>query len=160
MKRSCVCGRRHLFLGSLAAAFASSAFGSGARAADKPHRIDVHHHIVPPPWLAALKDAKLDNPILTNWSPAKSLADMDAAGIATSIVSPTQPQVNFLQAADAARVARESNDWAKKLTSDHAGRFGMFAMLPMPHIDESLKEIAYVFDTLKADGIGMMTNYG
>jgi len=23
-------------------------------------------------------------------------------------------------------------------------------MLPMPHIDESLKEIAYAFDTLKA----------
>ncbi len=29
----------------------------------------------------------------------------------------------------------------------------------MPYIDESLKEIEYVFDTLKVDGIGMMTNY-
>jgi predicted TIM-barrel fold metal-dependent hydrolase len=33
-------------------------------------------------------------------------------------------------------------------------------MLPLPHIDESLKEIAYAFDVLKADGIGMMTSYG
>ena len=33
-------------------------------------------------------------------------------------------------------------------------------MLPLPHIDASLKEIAYAFDTLKVDGIGMMTNYG
>ena len=33
-------------------------------------------------------------------------------------------------------------------------------MLPMPHIDESLKEIAYALDTLHADGIGMLTDYG
>ncbi len=155
MKRNCLCGRRHLFLGSLAAAFAPTAM-----AADKPHRIDVHHHIVPPTWYAALKQAKLDNGPMANWSPAKSIEDMDAAGIATSITSPTTPQVGFLPPADAARVARESNEWARKLATDHPGRFGVFAMLPMPYVDECLKEIEYVFDTLKADGIGMMTNYG
>ena len=47
----------------------------------------------------------------------------------------------FRSAADAARIARESNEYAKKLMGDHPGRFGMFAMLPLPHIDESLKEI-------------------
>ena len=44
--------------------------------------------------------------------------------------------------------------------ADHPGRFGVFAMLPMPYIDECLKEIEYAFDTLKVDGIGMMTSYG
>jgi predicted TIM-barrel fold metal-dependent hydrolase len=159
MSQSCLCGRRHLLLGGLAAAFAPSV-SFGAMAAAKPHRIDVHHHIVPPTWYQAVKQAKLDNPPMATWTPEKSLEDMDAAGIATSITSPTTPQVGFLPAADAARVARESNDWAKKLAADHPGRFGIFAMLPMPYVDESLKEIEYAFDTLKVDGIGMMTNYG
>jgi predicted TIM-barrel fold metal-dependent hydrolase len=92
----------------------------------------------------------------------KSLDDMDKAGIATSMCSPTTPQLNFLDTDKdaAARIARESNEYTKKLMSDHPGRFGLFAMLPLPNIDESLKEIAYSFDTLKADGVGVMTNYG
>ena len=61
-----------------------------------PHRIDVHHHISPPTWLDAVKKAKLDNPPLANWSTQKSLDDMDKAGIATAIASPTTPQVTFL----------------------------------------------------------------
>jgi predicted TIM-barrel fold metal-dependent hydrolase len=85
---------------------------------------------------------------------------MDKGGVATAMTSPTLPQVSFLGAADAARVARASNEYARKLADDHPGRFGIFAMLPMPHIDESLKELAYALDTLHADGIGMMTDYG
>ena len=154
---NCTCGRRHLLLGGAAAALFSP---SASQAVNKPRRIDVHHHIVPPAWLEALKASKQSNPIIEGWTPAKSLDDMDKAGITTAMVSPTTPQVGFLPAADAARVARASNEWAVKLASDHPGRFGVFAMLPMPYADESLKEIAYAFDTLKVDGIGMMTNYG
>jgi hypothetical protein len=55
----------------------------------KPHRIDVHHHVSPPSWLDAVKKAKLDNPPMANWSVQKSLDDMDQAGIATAVVSPT-----------------------------------------------------------------------
>jgi len=97
---------------------------------------------------------------MSTWTPEKSIEDMDKAGVATSITSPTTPQVGFLPAADAARIARESNEYASKLASDHPGRFGVFAMLPMPYADESLKEIEYALDVLKADGIGMMTSYG
>jgi 6-methylsalicylate decarboxylase len=139
--------------------FAATGLVPKARA-QGAHRIDVHHHIVPPTWLDAVKKAKFDNPPMTNWSPQKSLDDMDKAGVATSITSPTTPQVGFLAKEDAARVARESNEYASKLMADHPGRFGVFAMLPMPYVDECLKEIEYAFDTLKVDGIGMMTSYG
>jgi predicted TIM-barrel fold metal-dependent hydrolase len=79
--------------------------------------------------------------------------------VATAVLSGNVPQARPLARDAAARIARESNDYAKQLATGHPGRFGVFAMLPLPHIDESLKEIAYALDTLKADGIGLMTNY-
>jgi 6-methylsalicylate decarboxylase len=153
-----VLGRRGLLLG--AAALGTTGPLRSAHADGKPFRIDVHHHITPPTWLEAVKKVKLDTPPMANWSPEKSLEDMEKGGIATAMTSPTTPQVGFLPPADAARIARESNEFARKLADDHPGRFGVFAMLPMPHVDESLKEIAYALDTLHADGIGMMTSYG
>lgn len=148
-----------------AGAFGACAAGvsgvpSAVLAAAKPRRIDIHHHISPPTWLEAVKRAHLDFPPAVAWSPQKSIADMDQADVATSVVAPTMPHVAFLGKEDAARIARESNEYAKTLMADHPGRFGIFAMLPMPHVDESLKEIEYALDVLKADGIGMMTSYG
>jgi len=96
---------------------------------------------------------------LSNWSPQKMIEDMDKGGVATAILSPTTPQVTPLGKDTAVRVSRESNEYSKKLESDHAGRFGTFAMLPLPNVDDSLKEIAYAFDTLKVDGVGIMTSY-
>jgi predicted TIM-barrel fold metal-dependent hydrolase len=70
------------------------------------------------------------------------------------------PAVGFLNGPDAAAVARASNEYARKLADDSRGRFRMFALLPMPHVDETLKEIAYALDVLKADGVAFMTSYG
>jgi 6-methylsalicylate decarboxylase len=150
-----ILSRRGVLTGASALGLLRRAWG-----AEKPTRIDVHHHIAPPAWVAALKKAGLDTPPVVNWSPEQSLADMDKGGVATAMTSPTTPQVGFLPAADAARVAREANEFARKLADDHPGRFGVFATLPMPYVDESLKEVAYALDTLHADGIGMLTSYG
>jgi predicted TIM-barrel fold metal-dependent hydrolase len=133
---------------------------SGASAQAKPHRIDVHHHIVPPGWLAAMDIVGRTDQRLATWSVQKTLEDMDKGGVAVAMTSPTTPQVTGLGKAAAVRIAREANDYAAKLTKDHPSRFGVFATLPLPHIDESLKEIAYAFDTLKVDGVGCMTSYG
>ena len=155
MKAVCGCGltRRALFCGAAAGLL-------GGAGPEVPWRIDVHHHIAPPAWLTAVKQAKLDNPPMNNWSPLASLDAMDVAGIATSVTSPTPPQLSFLPAAQAAALSQDANEYAAKLRADHPGRFGMFAMLPLPYVDESLKAIEHAFDTLGADGVGILTSYG
>jgi predicted TIM-barrel fold metal-dependent hydrolase len=152
--------RRQLVAGAAAAGLAATGFAPKVFAQAKPHRIDVHAHVVPPSWLSAMDVIGRKDFPLSNWSPQKMIEDMDKGGVATAILSPTTPQVTPLGKDTAVRVSRESNEYSKKLESDHAGRFGTFAMLPLPNIDESLKEIAYVFDTLKVDGVGIMTSYG
>jgi predicted TIM-barrel fold metal-dependent hydrolase len=124
-----------------------------------PHRIDVHHHHTPPPYLAALTAGKIQGPV-RDWTPARSIDDMDEAGVATAVTSITTPALRFLDEAGARRVARECNEYTAKLVADSHGRFGMFAAMPMPSIDGTLHEIAYALDTLGADGIGLLTSYG
>lgn len=158
--------RRNFVAGGIAAFGVGATAGVAAPAVAqtageaKPHRIDVHHHISPPAWVEALKKAGLDTPPVLKWTPQRSLDDMDKGGVATAITSPTLPGVGFLPPAEAARVARASNEYAAKLAGDYKGRFGRFAQLPMPYVDETLKEIEYALDTLKADGVGFMTSYG
>jgi len=55
---------------------------------------------------------------------------------------------------------RKYNEYMAKLVSDYPGRFGMFTSLPFPDVDGSLKELAYGFDVLKADGVRLGTSYG
>jgi len=155
--------RRNFVAGGIAAfGFGAAAISAPPRAfaQAKPHRIDVHHHISPPVWVEALKKAGLATPPVLNWTVQRSLDDMDKAGVATSITSPTLPGVGFLPPAEAAAVARASNEFAAKLAGDYKGRFGRFAQMPMPYVDETLKEIEYALDTLKADGVGFLTSYG
>jgi predicted TIM-barrel fold metal-dependent hydrolase len=152
--------RRELLAGGAAALALGAGLTPRAFAQTKPHRIDVHHHVSPPSWIDAVKRVKMDNPPIANWSVQKTLEDMDKGGVATAITSPTTPQLTPFDKGEAARISRESNEYAKKLETDHPGRFGTFAMLPLPHIEESLKEIEYAFDVLKVDGVGCMTSYG
>src|SRR5437899_10949916 len=60
----------------------------------KPHRIDVHHHHTPPPYVAAITARNVPGPV-RDWTPEKSIADMDKAGVATSITSITTPALRF-----------------------------------------------------------------
>jgi len=120
----------------------------------------VHHHLAPPKWIAdVVVGRKTGQRPLANWTPAKAIEDMDKGGVATSVTSISEPAVWFGDNDAARKLARECNEYAAKLKADHPGRFGMFATLPMPDVDGALSEAAYALDTLKADGICLMTSY-
>src|SRR5438477_4847407 len=122
-------------------------------------RIDVHYHGNSPGFIAAIKAHNTGQTALMNWTPAKAIEDMDRDGVATSIMSTSEPSVYFGDAAAARALARESNEYFARLVSDHPTRFGMFATLPLPDVDGTLHEIEYALDMLKADGVCFMSSY-
>ena len=123
--------------------------------------VDVHHHILPPEYLAALNDLGISTsgsvPI-PQWSPQSSLSLMDENGIATAIVSITAPGVYFENDSFSRDLTRRCNEYCARLVSDYPGRFGAFASLPFPDVEGSLKELEYAIDQLRLDGIGLLTH--
>lgn len=126
--------------------------------------IDLHHHIFPPAFLTAARDF-FSTPanrarLVSEWTPQKALVQMDDNGVATAIVSITNPGIWFGDVQAARSLARSCNDYAAQMARDFPGRFGFFAAVPLPDTEGSLREIAYALDVLKADGIGLLTSYG
>jgi 6-methylsalicylate decarboxylase len=139
------------------------AIGSPTRPAaqDAKTRIDVHHHFIPQFYVDAMMapGRRVGRPP-PKWSPASSLEDMDKSGIATAILSVIQPGAWYGNDIEESRsLARRLNEYGAGLARDHAARFGLFAVISPPDVQGSLKEIEYALDTLKADGIELMTSY-
>ncbi|WP_347557383.1 amidohydrolase family protein [Robbsia sp. KACC 23696] len=155
--------RRRDLLGAAAALGIGLAIGGDAWAEQKraPGRIiDVHHHYTSPALLAMMLGRRTHQGFNEAWTVQKSLDAMDAAGVATAVVSTSDPGIFFGDYDQAKALARDCNEFQARMVSDYKGRFGMFVTLPLPDIDSTLAEIAYGLDTLKAQGVGMMTSYG
>jgi 6-methylsalicylate decarboxylase len=167
---SCACcmPRRRFLAGGLAAAAAlgaRGAFAYGPAVKKSAERIDVHHHFRPPQYMKeeheriSFAHGAVPTNALLSWTPSQSLEAMDQSGIATAIVSVTTPGPWFGDAAAARRLSRMWNDYAAEQIRAYPGRYGLFAVITPPDTDGSLKEIEYVLDTLKADGIGLLSSY-
>lgn len=158
---------RRQFLAGVAAIGTAAMLPLTAKAQSAATLIDTHYHFYPPEyqklWLDWEEKRKLPHFAgQVAWSRAKTIEDMDKNGIRTAIQSlASTPGLWFdLPAPEAARIARVCNDYGAEMIRDYPGRFGLFATLSMLDVDTTLKEIAYVFDTLKADGVGLQSNYG
>lgn len=141
-------GRRQFLAGAAACTAAAMLPGFAAAAVPSQRFIDIHHHFEP---TGKNKDGDA-------WTIQMSLEQLDRNKVATAIayagpIMDTDPQA-------ARKKARQTNDWSIKNCLDHPGRYGLFASLPMNDVEGTLAEIAYAFDVLKADGIGLATNYG
>src|SRR5499427_7419196 len=124
-------------------------------------RVDVHHHFIPQFHVdAMMAPGRRAGAPPPKWSAASSLEEMDKSGIATAILSIVQPGIWYGNNVEEARgLARQLNEYGAKMVRDYPGRFGLFAVIAPPDVQGSLKEIEYAFDTLNADGIGLLTSY-
>ena len=136
------------------------------RAQAPARRLDLHHHFGCPRWIKRIVEIKRQGwQQFEQYTPARAIAAMNAAGVSTAFVSCTEPGVwlgdDFAkERLEAISLSRDMNEYGARIVADYKGRFGLFAVLPLPDVDASLKEIEYAFDTLKVDGVGLLTSYG
>jgi len=121
--------------------------------------IDVHYHYSSPMYRDVLRPMGTGQTPIIEWDDRKAVEDMDRYGVEVSMLSISEPGVHFGDDAKARTLARDCNEYGVTLMQKYRGRFGLLAILPLPDVDGSLKEIEYAFDTLKADGVTFMSSY-
>ena len=124
--------------------------------------IDVHHHALPPPYIAELTAAGIEalpGYSFPAWLPERSLEMMEENGIELAVLSVSAPGVYFGERSQTRRLARTCNDYLAELTASES-RFGAFGCLPLPSIEDSLAEAERVFDQLGFQGVVIYTNNG
>jgi predicted TIM-barrel fold metal-dependent hydrolase len=122
--------------------------------------IDTHHHMLPDFFFEATNEK--ENPVgglkPQAWTPETSLAFMDEAEIDVAVLSISTPGIQLLDRAAGQKLARKCNELAASLNLKYPKRFGAFAAVPMPDIDDAIEEAIYALDVLKLDGVVLFTN--
>lgn len=137
--------------------------GSNESEWPKPWRdaIDVHHHVLPDFYFDELaelgSDLVLPGADRPRWTVHDSLDAMDRHGVRAAVVN-VWPGVPMTSPSAALRLARMINDYLADLVAAHPGRFGAFAVLPLPHVDEALDELKRALEVLGLDGVGMVSH--
>jgi 6-methylsalicylate decarboxylase len=166
----CLCCASRRSVLTAGAGFVATGFVKGAQAqdvstqTDQKRIVDVHHHILPPKYVAVARDRLLsfapNFASVLQWTPSQSLEQMDKFGVQLAMTSLSNPGTWFGNAKEARDLARMSNEYAAQMVRDYPGRFGMLASVSLPDVEGSLAEAAYAFDVLKADGVGLLTSSG
>ena len=127
-------------------------------------RIDVHHHVLPPAYLEAIRRSGFDRTggiRFPEWRPEDSLAVMERHGIGAAVLSVSTPGVAFLDdPAAARRLARSCNEWMAGLVARQPGRVAGLACLPLPDVEGALVETAHALDILGLHGVMVLASAG
>ncbi|MFY1699361.1 MULTISPECIES: amidohydrolase family protein [unclassified Solwaraspora] len=121
-------------------------------------RVDVHHHAILPAIARLMREhgATFTLP----WSLPQTWQVLADNRIDVALVSNPIPAGLFSDVQVAARFNRAANEAVAEFVAAHPGRFGLLAALPMPYVDAALDEVAYAFDTLRADGVVLIAHAG
>lgn len=123
--------------------------------------VDYHHHAIPPEYVREVgKMGVTGNTGISfpDWDPLKNIKKMDRVGIDKAMLSISTPGVHFGDDALAGLLSRICNDYIAGCREKYPERYGALGILPYPDIEGSLKEMEYIYDVLKMDGLGLLSN--
>jgi predicted TIM-barrel fold metal-dependent hydrolase len=129
-------------------------------------KIDVHHHVYPPVYTAALNRHGGDPSgwYIPPWTTALDDEICAKTGVSTAILSCTAPGPSIEpDPQKAANLARACNTFCSALRTTQPTRYGFFASVPdlaLSPPSAILAEIDHALTTLHADGIILFTSYG
>ncbi len=126
---------------------------------------DIHEHYVPDCYKQALlehgtKGIESDGLPTPDWSVEKQLKFMDEMNIKTAFISLASPHPYWGNNKETVELIRKINNEGAAIVSKYPDRFKLFATLPLPDIENSIKEINYAYDELHAVGIKLPTSVG
>jgi 6-methylsalicylate decarboxylase len=118
-------------------------------------RIDTHAHVLPAPYIKALPEqiSYIHRPV-----PVDDLdAMMQRYAIDAAVISTGPPGVFFGDAGQARELARLVNEQLAAIVREAPQRFAALASLPLPDVDGALEELGYAIDTLRLDGVMLVS---
>ncbi len=129
--------------------------------ATENHRIDVHYHIIPAPYVKALARRGIRGATwakFPKWTPERAIKHMNRMRVATAMTSLSTPGVWFDDPALARDLSRLCNEFQARMVADHPDRFGALAFLPLPDVTGALTELEYALDHLGHDGVVLLSD--
>ncbi len=125
--------------------------------------IDTHQHPIPEYYKRGLASVGImgsgENP-WAEWSVEQQLELMDRNGIVAAVNSIASPGCYFGDIGFAVRFARECNEDSARMVGERPHKFAAYALLPLPNVTAAAREAEYALDTLKLDGICLLTHAG
>ena len=124
--------------------------------------IDIHQHYLLDEYKGALATLGIGGSAersWPDWSPAKTDETMANAGIDAAVMSIASPGTYFGDIEFTKKLVATCNDGFARLIGDNAKRFGALGMVSLPDAAAAARDVAYVLDTLKLDGIGLVSHY-
>jgi predicted TIM-barrel fold metal-dependent hydrolase len=128
-------------------------------------RVDAHAHLWTDDYLDLVEEyGKKDTSVQRNKGAGpsgaeieKRFAQMEAAGVEMQVLSVCPQAPHFDDKVHATTAARKINDLYAEVVHKYPKRFKALVALPLPHVDEALKELDRVLDPMGALGVSTTT---
>ncbi|MGN1328067.1 MAG: amidohydrolase family protein, partial [Eubacterium sp.] len=93
------------------------------------------------------------------WNIKDHISLMDRLGIAFSLISVSSPNLSKADRETEKAMVHQINIEGKEYVDEYPTRLGLFAELPLPHVDDAIEEAKFALEELCADGFGLSTHY-